>query len=116
MHPQATSSCHAYDGTANACLSRPARRRQIGNVFSGALFSRFRKRMTVLRAEVNDAKANTGNGIGKNSMNTKRKELTQKDVSKRLKRLREDLKNTNNTVVTIPSEATVGTRFSEVRG
>ena len=71
--------------------------------------------MTILRAEVNGAKANTGNGIGTNSRNTKRKEFTQKDVSKRLKRLREDLKNTNNTVATIPSETTVGTRFSEVR-
>ena len=110
MHPRAISSRHACDGTANACLSRPARRRQRGN----NIFSRFRKRMTILRAEVHDAKANTGNGIGTNSRNTKRKEFTQKDVSKRLKRLREDLKNTNNTVATIPSETTVGTRFSEV--
>ena len=115
MHPRAISSRHACDGTANACLSRPARRRQRGNVFSRVLFSRFRKRMTILRAEVNGAKANTGNGIGTNWRNTKRKEFTQKDVSKRLKRLREDLKNTNNTVATIPSETTVGTRFSEVR-
>ena len=82
--------------------------------FSGALFSRIRKKMTILSAEVNDAKAHTGNGIGTNSRNTKRKEFTQKDVSKRLKRLREDLKNTNNATATIPSETTVGTRFSEV--
>ena len=114
MHPHAISSRRACDGTANASLSRPARRRQRVNVFSGALFSRIRKKMTILSAEVNDAKAHTGNGIGTNSRNTKRKEFTQKDVSKRLKRLREDLKNTNNATATIPSETTVGTRFSEV--
>jgi len=117
MLPQATS-CHEYkvgiDGTTNAFLSRSARRQR--KAFSGVLFSRRRKRMTILRAEVNDAKANTGRGIGKNAMHTKRKELTHKDVSKRLARLREDLKNTNNTGVSQPSEITVGTRFSEVRG
>jgi hypothetical protein len=110
MHPRAISSRHACVGTANASLSRPARRRQRGN----NIFSRFRKRMTILRAEVHDAKANTGNEIGTNSRNAKRKEFTQKDVSKRLKRLREDLKNTNNAGATTPSETTVGTRFSEV--
>lgn len=67
----------------------------------------------MLRAEVNDANANTG-GIGKNVMNAKRKELTHKDVSKRLARLREDLKKTNTDKRAIPSETTVGTRFSEV--
>ena len=111
MHPRAISSRHACVGTANASLSRPARRRQRGN----NIFSRFRKRMTILRAEVHDAKANTGNEIGTNSRNAKRKEFTREDVSKRLKRLREDLKNTNNAGATTPSETTVGTRFSEVR-
>ena len=114
MHPHAISSRRACDGTLKASLSRHARRTQRVNVFSGALFSRIRKKMTILSAEVNDAKAHTGNGIGTNSMKNKRKEFTQKDVSKRLKRLREDLKNTNNAVATIPSETTVGTRFSEV--
>jgi hypothetical protein len=70
--------------------------------------------MTILRAEVHDAKANTGNEIGTNSRNAKRKAFTREDVSKRLKRLREDLKNTNNAGATTPSETTVGTRFSEV--
>jgi hypothetical protein len=110
MHPRAISSRHACVGTANASLSRPARRRQRGN----NIFSRFRKRMTILRAEVHDAKANTGNEIGTNSRNAKRKAFTREDVSKRLKRLREDLKNTNNAGATTPSETTVGTRFSEV--
>ena len=113
MHPRAISSRHACVGTANASLSRPARRRQRGN----NIFSRFRKRMTILRAEVHDAKANTGNEIGTNSSNAKeRTAFTREDVSKRLKRLREDLKNTNNAGATTgPSETTVGTRFSEVR-
>ena len=113
MHPRAISSRHARVGTANnASLSRPARRRrQRGNT----IFSRFRKRMTILRAEVHDAKANTGNEIGTNSRNAKRKAFTREDVSKRLKRLREDLKNTNTEGATTgPSETTVGTRFSEV--
>ena len=70
--------------------------------------------MTILRAEVHDAKANTGNEIGTNSRNAKRKAFTREDVSKRLKRLREDLKCANNAGATTPSETTVGTRFSEV--
>ena len=109
------STRRACDGTLNARLSRSTRRQQRGTVFPDVFFSRVRKKVTILRAEVNDAKAHTGTGIGTNSRNTKRKEFTREDVSKRLKRLREDLKNTNNTVATIPSETTVGTRFSEVR-
>jgi hypothetical protein len=71
--------------------------------------------MTILRAEVHDAKANTGNEIGTNSRNAKRKAFTREDVSKRLKRLREDLTRANTTGATTgPSETTVGTRFSEV--
>ena len=108
------STRRACVGTLKARLSRSARRQQRGNVFSDVFFPRVRKKTTRVSAEVNDAKAHTGNGIGTNSMKNKRKEFTQKDVSKRLKRLREDLKNTNNAVATIPSETTVGTRFSEV--
>ena len=109
------SSRRACDGTLNARLSRPTRRQQSRTVFPDVFFSRVRKKTTRVRAEVNDANAHTGNGIGTNSRNAKRKAFTREDVSKRLKRLREDLKNTNNTVATTPSETTVGTRFSEVR-
>ena len=109
------STRRACDGTLNARLSRSTRRQQRGTVFPDVFFSRVRKKVTILRAEVNDAKAHTGTGIGTNSRNTKRKEFTREDVSKRLKRLREDLKCTNNATATIPSETTVGTRFSEVK-
>ena len=108
------SSRRACDGTLNARLSRPTRRQQSRTVFPDVFFSRVRKKTTRVRAEVNDANAHTGNGIGTNSRHAKRKAFTREDVSKRLKRLREDLKRANNATATTPSETTVGTRFSEV--
>ena len=67
-------------------------------------------------AGVHDANARAGNEIGTNSSNAKtRKAFTREDVSKRLKRLREDLTRANTEGATTgPSETTVGTRFSEV--
>ena len=79
------------------------------------LFPR-RNETTRVLAGVHDANARAGNEIGTNSSNAKtRKAFTREDVSKRLKRLREDLTRANTEGATTgPSETTVGTRFSEV--
>ena len=114
------STCHAHKGTVNARLSRQTRKQQQRRrtVFPDVFFPRARKNETTRRvlAGVRDAKARAGNEIGTNSSNAKeRKAFTREDVSKRLKRLREDLTRANTTGATTgPSETTVGTRFSEV--
>ena len=114
------STCRAHKGTVHARLSRQTRKQQHRRtVLPDVFFPRARKNETtrrVLAGGVRDANARAGNDIGTNSRHAKaRKAFTKEDVSKRLKRLREDLKNTNNATATIPSETTVGTRFSEVR-
>ena len=56
----------------------------------------FEMRRREFSREVHDANARAGNEIGTNSSNAKtRKAFTQEDVSKRLKRLREDLTRAN---------------------
>ncbi len=109
------STCHAHKGTVNARLSRQTRKQQRRTVFSDVFFPRARNETTRVLAGVHDAKARAGNEIGTNSSNAKeRKAFTREDVSKRLKRLREDLTRANTKGATTPSETTVGTRFSEV--
>ena len=111
------STCRAHKGTVNARLSRQTRKQQSSRtVFSDVFFPRARNETTRVLAGVHDAKARAGNEIGTNSSNAKeRKAFTREDVSKRLKRLREDLTRANTTGATTgPSETTVGTRFSEV--
>ena len=112
------STCRAHKGTVNARLSRQTRKQQSSRtVFPDVFFPRARNETTrVLLAGVHDANARAGNEIGTNSSNAKaRKAFTREDVSKRLKRLREDLTRANTEGATTgPSETTVGTRFSEV--
>ena len=109
------STCHAHKGTVNARLSRQTRKQQRRTVFPDVFSSRVRNETTRVLAGVRDAKARAGNEIGTNSSNAKeRKAFTREDVSKRLKRLREDLTRANTEGATTPSETTVGTRFSEV--
>jgi len=100
------STRHAHKGTVNARLSRQTRKQQRS----------VRNETTRVLAGVRDANARAGNEIGTNSSNAKtRKAFTREDVSKRLKRLREDLTRANTEGATTgPSETTVGTRFSEV--
>ena len=100
------STCRAHKGTVNARLSRQTRKQQRS----------VRNETTRVLAGVRDANARAGNEIGTNSSNAKtRKAFTREDVSKRLKRLREDLTRANTEGATTgPSETTVGTRFSEV--
>ena len=110
------STCRAHKGTVNARLSRQTRKQQQQDCFPDVFFPRARNETTRVLAGVHDANARAGNEIGTNSSNAKaRKAFTREDVSKRLKRLREDLTRANTTGATTgPSETTVGTRFSEV--
>ena len=114
------STCRAHKGTVHARLSRQTRKQQHRRtVLPDVFFPRARKNETtrrVLAGGVRDANARAGNDIGTNSRHAKaRNAFTKEDVSKRLKRLREDLTRANTTGATTgPSETTVGTRFSEV--
>ena len=111
------STRRAHKGTVNARLSRQTRKQQRSRtVFPDVFFPRARNETTRVLAGVRDANARAGNEIGTNSSNAKtRKAFTREDVSKRLKRLREDLTRANTEGATTgPSETTVGTRFSEV--
>ena len=104
------STCRAHKGTVNARLSRQTRKQQRRTVLPDVFSSRARNETTRV------PKARAGNDIGTNSRHAKaRNAFTKEDVSKRLKRLREDLTRANTTGATTgPSETTVGTRFSEV--
>jgi len=112
------STCRAHKGTVHARLSRQTRKQQHRRtVLPEVFFPRVRNETTRVLAGVrDDANARAGNDIGTNSRHAKaRNAFTKEDVSKRLKRLREDLTRANTTGATTgPSETTVGTRFSEV--
>ena len=93
------STCRAHKGTVNARLSRQTRKQQSSRTVFPTFFSLAREmRRREFLAGVHDANARAGNDIGTNSSNAKtRKAFTREDVSKRLKRLREDLTRANTT-------------------
>ena len=79
-----------------ASLSPNSKATKQQDCFPDVFFPRARNETTRVLAGVHDANARAGNEIGTNSSNAKtRKAFTREDVSKRLKRLREDLTRAN---------------------